>query len=114
MGLLSSADATAIELYCTAYSRYGKAAEHVQKYGDVILSPNKKYPMLSPWATAMNQAWEQCRKAADQIRTDAGCAVEDASATAAEANWQVVGAAVTCGMRSRVRRAPALASSLRR
>lgn len=62
MGLLSTADRAAIELYCISYSRYRRAVENCQKYGDVILSPNKKVPMISPYATIQNQAFEQCRK----------------------------------------------------
>ena len=38
MGLLSRADRAALEMYCSAYSRYRKAAEHVAKYGEVILT----------------------------------------------------------------------------
>ena len=62
INLLSKADHASLELYCISYSRYRRAAENVQKFGDVILSPNKKYPMISPWATVMNQAFEQYRK----------------------------------------------------
>lgn len=62
MGLLSSADRTAIELYCISYSRYRRAVENCQKFGDVILGSNKRVPMISPYATIQNQVFEQCRK----------------------------------------------------
>lgn len=62
MGLLSTADRSAIEMYCISYSRYRRAVENCQKYGDVILSPNKQVPMISPYSTIQNQAFEQCRK----------------------------------------------------
>ncbi len=62
MNLLSRADRAALELYCGAYSRYRRAQEQVAKFGEVILSPNKKFPMPSPYATAMNSAFEQMRK----------------------------------------------------
>lgn len=62
MGLLSAADRASIEMYCISYSRYRRAVDQCQKYGDVILSPNKKVPMISPYSTIQNQAFEQCRK----------------------------------------------------
>ncbi len=62
MGLLSSADADCIEMYCSAYSRYRKAEEMVRKFGEVIISPVNKYPMVSPYSTTMNKNLETCRK----------------------------------------------------
>lgn len=62
MGLLSSADSDALELYCAAYSRYRKAEEMVKKFGEVIISPVNKYPMISPYSTVMNKNLETCRR----------------------------------------------------
>jgi P27 family predicted phage terminase small subunit len=62
MGLLSSADADALEMYCSAYARYRKAEEMVKKFGEVILSPVNKYPMISPYSTVMNKNLETCRR----------------------------------------------------
>ncbi|MBI1348028.1 phage terminase small subunit P27 family [bacterium] len=62
MGLLSSADATALELYCSAYARYRHAEEMVKKYGEVIVSPVNKYPMVSPYSTVLNKNLETCRR----------------------------------------------------
>lgn len=39
MGLFSSADQDALELYCSAYSRYRSAESMVRKFGQVIVSP---------------------------------------------------------------------------
>jgi P27 family predicted phage terminase small subunit len=56
MNLLSVADQTALICYCNAWSRYRMAFEQVQKFGAVILSPNKKYPMPSPYQSIMERA----------------------------------------------------------
>lgn len=62
MGLLSSADTTALELFCSAYSRYRQAESMVRKFGEVIISPVNKYPMVSPYSTVMNKNLETCRR----------------------------------------------------
>lgn len=62
MGLLSTADASALEMYAAAYSRYRHAEEMVRKYGEVIISPVNKYPMISPYSTVMNKNLETCRR----------------------------------------------------
>ncbi len=56
MSLLSRADTTALTCYCEAWSRYRRALDHVQRFGAVILSPNKKYPMVSPYESVMRKA----------------------------------------------------------
>lgn len=62
MGLLSGADRAALEMYCVAYSRMRHAQEQVAKFGSIILSPNKKYPMQSPYASELNTTEGQCRR----------------------------------------------------
>jgi len=62
MGLLSRADRCAIEMYCSAYSRYRAAEENVRRFGEVIISPKNKYPMISPYTTVLNKNLDQCRK----------------------------------------------------
>lgn len=62
MGLLSSADTRALEMYCAAYSRYRAAEDKVRQYGEVIVSPVTKYPMVSPYSTTLNKNLEICRK----------------------------------------------------
>ena len=62
MGLLSSADRAAIEMYCSAYSRYRAAEDNVRKFGEVLVSPKNRYPMVSPYVTTMNRNLETCRK----------------------------------------------------
>lgn len=67
MGLLSSADQTAIACYCEAWSRYRQAAENVQKYGAVILSPEKKFPMVSPYHSIMRTAMKDLLALSDRF-----------------------------------------------
>ena len=62
MGLLSDADRSALAAYCTAYSRWVAAEKQVRQYGSVVLSPNKKFPMKSPYLTVADQAMETMRK----------------------------------------------------
>ena len=61
MGILSLADHTAVEAYCTLYGRWVQAEAQVRKSGTVVKSPNG-YPMLSPYLIVANHALEQMRK----------------------------------------------------
>lgn len=62
MGLLTRADRSALAAYCVAYSRWVHAEAEVKKYGTVVLSPNKKFPMKSPYLSIADQAMESMRK----------------------------------------------------
>ena len=62
MGLLTLADRSALAAYCTAYSRWVKAEEQVRKYGTIVKSPVKGFPMKSPYLTVADQALETMRK----------------------------------------------------
>ncbi len=62
MGLLSVADRSALAAYCTAYSRWLKAEEQVKKFGTIVKSPDKGFPMKSPYLTIADQALETMRK----------------------------------------------------
>lgn len=62
MGLLSLADRTALAAYCTAYSRWVQAEAAVKKYGSIVKSPDKGFPMKSPYLTIADQAMESMRK----------------------------------------------------
>src|SRR6476620_7381333 len=48
MGLLSSADRAALAAYCTAWCRWVEAEEMVKKFGTIVKSPEKGFPMKSP------------------------------------------------------------------
>ena len=62
MGLVSLADRAALAAYCTAFSRWVHAEQQVRQYGAVVLSPNKKFPMKSPYLCVADQAMESMRK----------------------------------------------------
>ena len=62
MQLLTLADRAALAAYCTAYGRWVEAEKQVQKYGTIVKSPNKGFPMKSPYLTVADQALESMRK----------------------------------------------------
>jgi len=62
MGLLSLADRTALAAYCTAYSRWIHAEDQVRKFGAIVKSPEKGFPMKSPYLTIAEQSLETMRK----------------------------------------------------
>ncbi len=62
MGLLSTADRAALAAYCTVYSRWVHAEEQVKKFGTIVKSPEKGFPMKSPYLTVADQAMESMRK----------------------------------------------------
>ncbi|TWT30141.1 Phage terminase, small subunit [Blastopirellula retiformator] len=62
MGLLSTADRAALAAYCTVYSRWVHAEEQVRKFGTIVKSPDKGFPMKSPYLTVADQAMETMRK----------------------------------------------------
>ena len=62
MGLLSPADRPALAAYCTAWSRWVEAEQMVKKFGPIVKSPEKGFPMKSPYLTIADQALETMRK----------------------------------------------------
>ena len=62
MGLLSVADRTALAAYCVVYSRWLKAEEQVKKFGSIVKSPEKGFPMKSPYLTVADQAMDAMHK----------------------------------------------------
>ena len=62
MGLLSQADRPALAAYCTAWSRWVEAEAQVKKYGTVVKSPDKGFPMKSPYLSIADQSLETMRK----------------------------------------------------
>ena len=51
MGLLARADRAAMAAYCTAWSRWVQAEALVKKFGPIVKSPEKGFPMKSPYLT---------------------------------------------------------------
>ena len=62
MGLLTRADKTMLMVYCETFARYRRAAEKVREYGEIILTPEKKYPQVSPYMAVLNRAQDQLTK----------------------------------------------------
>lgn len=62
MGLLTAADRSALAAYCVAYARWVQAEQLVQKFGPIVKSPEKGFPMKSPYLTVADQALESMRK----------------------------------------------------
>jgi P27 family predicted phage terminase small subunit len=62
MGILSLADRSALTAYCKAWSRWVEAEEQVRKFGMIVKSPEKGFPMKSPWLCIADQALEAMRK----------------------------------------------------
>ena len=62
MGVLSRADRPALTAYCTAWSRWVEAEGMVRKFGMIVKSPEKGFPMKSPYLSIADQALETMRK----------------------------------------------------
>ena len=62
MGLLTLADRSALAAYCVAYSRWVQAEQQVARFGTIVKSPEKGFPMKSPYLTVADQALETMRK----------------------------------------------------
>lgn len=62
LGLLTEIDGAALAAYCQAYGRWVEAEQNVKKYGMVMLSPDKGWPVQSPYLSIANKALEQMHK----------------------------------------------------
>jgi P27 family predicted phage terminase small subunit len=62
MGLLTRADRSALAAYCTVYARWVNAEGQVRKFGAIVKSPEKGFPMKSPYLTIADQSLEAMRK----------------------------------------------------
>ncbi|PQO28089.1 phage terminase small subunit P27 family [Blastopirellula marina] len=61
MGLLSTADTTAIAMYCASFERWQQACETRKKCGDFIKTPNG-HMQPGPWMSQIRQAEDSCRR----------------------------------------------------
>ncbi len=62
MQILCRVDRAALASYCMAWSRWKRAEAQVKKYGEIVKSPEKGFPMKSPYLTIVDQALETMRK----------------------------------------------------
>ena len=60
--LVSELDRAALAAYCVCYARWVDAEQKVIRHGTIVLSPNKQFPMKSPYLTVAESALEQMRK----------------------------------------------------
>ena len=47
--ILTAIDEKALAMLCATWSQYVQAQQALQEYGPVIMSPDKKWPMISPY-----------------------------------------------------------------
>jgi len=64
MGLLTAADHALLEAYCVTYARWLDAEAKLKEFGTIVKSPNKGFPMTSPYLHVANSSLEQLRKLA--------------------------------------------------
>jgi P27 family predicted phage terminase small subunit len=62
-GVMTEMDGPALATLCQVWSRWKYAEEQVQKYGPVMLSPEKRFPIYSPYLAVANRAMDQLSKA---------------------------------------------------
>src|SRR3990172_2095863 len=62
MRVFTEVDRTALAAYCTAFSRWIHAEAQVKKYGTIVKSPEKGFPMKSPYLCVASEAMEAMRK----------------------------------------------------
>jgi P27 family predicted phage terminase small subunit len=62
MGILSEVDRAALAGYCAAYGRWVEAERQVRKYGTIVTSPDKGFPMKSPYLCIAESSLDQMRR----------------------------------------------------
>jgi len=62
LGLIARLDMAGVAAYCVSYSRWVDAEKRVAKHGLIVLSPDKKFPMKSPYLSVAESAMESMRK----------------------------------------------------
>ena len=60
--LISQLDMAGVAAYCVAFSRWADAEKKVAKHGIIVMSPDKKFPMKSPYLSVAEAAMEAMRK----------------------------------------------------
>ena len=62
LDLVSHLDMAALAAYCVSYERWVEAENKVRKHGMIVMSPDKKFPMKSPYLSVAESAMEAMRK----------------------------------------------------
>jgi P27 family predicted phage terminase small subunit len=62
LGLIAQLDMAGIAAYCVSFSRWADAERRVAKHGIIVMSPDKKFPMKSPYLCVAESAMEAMRK----------------------------------------------------
>jgi len=63
LGLLTEIDGRMLAVYCVAYSRWVSAEDKIREFGMITLSPDRRFPMPSPYLPIANKAMEQMQRA---------------------------------------------------
>lgn len=66
LGLLTSIDETLLALLCQAVADFAEARGKLAEQGKIIMSPNG-YPIINPWQSLSNKAYEQIVKVASEF-----------------------------------------------
>ncbi len=61
LGLLTEIDGQALALYCQAWANWKDACEHIEKTGMIIRASKNNYPILNPYLSIANKAFDQMR-----------------------------------------------------
>lgn len=67
LGLLTEVDRSALAAYCISWSRWVLAEAKVREFGLVLKSPDKGWPVQSPYLPIANRAMEQMVKLAGEF-----------------------------------------------
>ena len=62
LGLIAQLDMAGIASYCVSFSRWADAERRVKKHGIIVMSPDKKFPLKSPYLCVAESAMEAMRK----------------------------------------------------
>ena len=57
--LLTEIDGQALAMYCQAYANWKEATEQIKKTGMIIRAAKNNYPILNPYMSIANRAFEQ-------------------------------------------------------
>lgn len=67
MGLMTEIDRSVLAAYCVAWSRWVLAEDKIREFGLVLKSPDKGWPVQSPYLSIANRALDQMVKLAAEF-----------------------------------------------